>query len=327
MTDYDIWKKAVVHLECATDSEKAIKAKQDDEKMMRKVTNGELSWEEYSNVIRSLGRDERSYGTALYVTQNQNRYLLTARHVLHDALGAKHHLEESKSYMPVRLEESPTHTDQNDEDYIFEIIFRVPSFEEKRASAAKSPTFLMNLGAGVPNQRPYTFSNPAIDLAIISLDQSSIFSEFGDDLDRNGFRPIDTAKVFDGPMHEGEQITSIGYLHAVAVVEKLKKSPAEANWSSELLSLPVLSFGRVSMLTPFLPFFWGDISIYGGNSGGPVVTNDGLIGIVSEQATIPVEKVPGVKVRIPFAKITKAKYVRELLDIQIQKDRIASKKP
>lgn len=81
------------------------------------------------------------------------------------------------------------------------------------------------------------------------------------------------------------------------------------------------------MLTPFLPFFWGDISIYGGNSGGPVVTNDGLIGIVSEQATIPVEKVPGVKVRIPFAKITKAKYVRELLDIQIQKDRIASKKP
>ena len=34
------------------------------------------------------------------------------------------------------------------------------------------------------------------------------------------------------------------------------------------------------MLHNTLPFFWADMSIYPGNSGGPVVANDRLVGIV-----------------------------------------------
>ncbi len=38
-----------------------------------------------------------------------------------------------------------------------------------------------------------------------------------------------------------------------------------------------------------LPYFWADMSTYPGNSGGPVIANDRLIGIVSHQAQTPIE--------------------------------------
>lgn len=67
--------------------------------------------------------------------------------------------------------------------------------------------------------------------------------------------------------------------------------------------------------------FWADISIYPGNSGGPVIANNRLVGIVSAQAMLPIDDVPHVRTRIPFGRIIKASYVRDLLKEQIQKDR------
>ncbi len=74
------------------------------------------------------------------------------------------------------------------------------------------------------------------------------------------------------------------------------------------------------MMHDQLPFFWVDMSIYPGNSGGPLIEGDYLVGVISAQATLPTEAGPGVGTRIPFGKIIKTKYVRDLLNIQEQKD-------
>ncbi len=77
------------------------------------------------------------------------------------------------------------------------------------------------------------------------------------------------------------------------------------------------------MLHQALPFYWVDMSIYPGNSGGPVIEEDRLVGIVSEQPTIPVENAEQLQVRIPFAKIIKAEHIIGLLAQQEEKDKDA----
>ena len=75
------------------------------------------------------------------------------------------------------------------------------------------------------------------------------------------------------------------------------------------------------MLHNELPFCWVDMSIYPGNSGGPVIEGGKIVGIVSGQPTIPVEESEKLRTRIPFGKIIKAKFIPELLAIQEQKDK------
>jgi S1-C subfamily serine protease len=97
------------------------------------------------------------------------------------------------------------------------------------------------------------------------------------------------------------------------------QSRSEAHWSSSVVSLPVWSFGRVAMLHQDLPFFWADMSIYPGNSGGPVIENGKLCGVVSAQAMIPLEGLSNLATRIPFGKIIKARFIKQLLDAQDEK--------
>ena len=87
-------------------------------------------------------------------------------------------------------------------------------------------------------------------------------------------------------------------------------------WSSDAVSVPVSAFGRVSMLHSALDYFWCDMSIYPGNSGGPVIENDKLVGIVSAQALISTEAPYETPMRIPFGRIMKAKHLKPLMDRQ-----------
>ena len=138
-------------------------------------------------------------------------------------------------------------------------------------------------------------------------------------MQRLGYEPIHLRDIADGPSAEGAEIFAVGYPGATAVRGERSLDPATAHWVSDAYSLPTFAFGRVSMSHEALNFFWGDISIYPGNSGGPVVEGDKLIGIVSGQAYIPTETKKD-KVRIPFGSIIKAKYLRPLLEEQIRKD-------
>ena len=113
---------------------------------------------------------------------------------------------------------------------------------------------------------------------------------------------------------------AVGYPDGVSVLGRLTRTDAAAHWSSSHFSLPVVSYGRIAMLHDALSFFWADVSIYPGNSGGALVEDDRLVGIVSAQAVTPVHGVDGAVVRIPFARVMRAELLRDLLDTQLQKD-------
>ena len=311
-------------MECATDSEHFYdRIKRIDERRAM-LDQGQISHEQFAEEILGRSRDIRFHGTALFLSHCGRRYLLTARHVVWDEQAAKHEFERAAQHStsqpeharPTILELATTRA----QNRIFNIIFRVPSLNEVLAERdSNHREFLMNLGAGSPSSVPYTFSDVDIDLALISLDQRD--SRFADELSVLGYVPIESSEIADGPDTEGTEVFTVGFPSSTALIGQVSQHPASAHWSSSHFSLPVASFGRVSMLHAALPFFWADMSIFPGNSGGPVIANNHLVGIVSAQATLPIDDVPNVRTRIPFGRIIKAGFVRALLDVQEKKDR------
>ena len=314
------WKRAVVHLECATDSEHFYDRIRRIDEQRALLDQGRVTHEQFSTEIMGRSRDIRFHGTALLLSHESRRYLLTARHVVWDERSAKRELEEEAKRalswpenMRGHLLQSAFERAQNN---IFNIIFRVRSADEVIAGK-EDREFLMNLGAG--GHWAYTFSDPSLDLALISLDQRD--ARFADGLIARGYVPISSDSIADGPDEEGQDVFTVGFPSATALLGQISQHPATAHWSSSHFSLPVCSFGHVSMLHDALPFFWADMSIYPGNSGGPVVARERLVGSVSAQATLPVDEAPEVRTRIPFGKIVKASHVRALLATQAEKDR------
>lgn len=316
------WKRAVIHLECATDSEHFYdRIKRIDQKRTL-LDQGQITHEQFSEELLVQGRDVRFHGTALFLSHEGRRYLLTARHVVWDEKSAKRELEEETqrvlSWPEHMRQQSLQSAAERAQNKIFNIIFRVPSLDEVLAKH-HNREFLMNLGAGASFTVPYTFSDPGLDLALISLDQRD--SRFVDELIALGFIPIPSDEIADGPDAEGQEVFTVGFPSSTALIGQVSQHPALENWSSSHYSLPISSFGRVSMLHDALPFFWADMSIYPGNSGGPIVAGGRLVGVVSAQATLPIDDVPHVSTRIPFGRIIKTSFVRALLDMQAQKDR------
>ncbi|UTD54437.1 trypsin-like serine peptidase [Halomonas sp. MS1] len=317
------WKKAVVHLECATDSEHFYDRIKRMDELRQKLESGEISQTEFGQEISGRSRDLRFHGTALFISHNQRRYLLTARHVLFDEHSAKRELEEEIQRTEGWPEHSRDHilssANERALNNIFNIVFRVPSLDEVMSgSDSGHREFLMNLGAGASFTVPYTFSSPDLDLALVSLDQRD--ERFADELIALGYSPIPSELIEDGPSSEGTEVFTVGFPSATALLGQVSQHPASAHWSSSHLSLPVFSWGKVSMLHAQLPFYWCDMSIYPGNSGGPVIENGRLVGVVSAQATLPIDDAPNVRTRIPFGKIIKTCFVKQLLETQEAKD-------
>lgn len=318
------WKKAVIHLECATDSEHfydRIKGMDEQRALLEK---GEITQGEFGDAIASRSRDLSYHGTALFITHADRRYLLTARHMVWDEVAAKREFQEEVERASTWPENMQSHLVQSGveqaKNRIFNIIFRVPSLNELLSRGVDSHReFLMNLGAGASFTVPYIFSTPELDLALISLDQRD--SRFADQLIELGYEPILSEDIADGPSQEGSEVFTVGFPSPTALIGQVSQHSASAHWSSSHYSLPVFTFGRISLLHEALDFYWVDMSIFPGNSGGPVIEDGKLVGVVSAQATLQSDTAPDVRTRIPFGKIIKTKHVRELLNIQEQKDK------
>lgn len=317
------WKRAVVHLECATDSEHFYdRIKRIDEKRVE-LDQGKIPQEQFVEELTGRSRDLRYHGTALFLRHNSRRYLLTARHVVWDEVSAKREHDEEvqralswpENMRPSLLQSAV----ERSQDRIFNIIFRVPSINEVISGGSHTQReFLMNLGAGASFTVPFTFSAPDVDLALISLDQRD--ARFADELQRLGYEPVPSDDIAEGPSAEGSEVFTVGFPSSIAIIGQVSQHPASAHWSSSHFSQPVFSFGKVSMIHEALPFYWVDMSIFPGNSGGPLVEKDSLVGIVSAQATMPIDAIPQIRARIPFGRIIRTKYVRELLSSQEKKD-------
>lgn len=316
----DQWKKAVIHLECAANSKSRDDLDKQFNELNEKLKKGEISHDEYLESDCHRVRDMRFHGTAVFLLHNQRRYLLTARHVLFDKHSSAREFEESTKEFKEKSGVYYEYLCERAVNQIFSIIFRVPSLDEALSGVdVNSQEFLMNLNAGPMDMHPYTFSSPDLDLAIISLDSRD--SSFADSLMNLGYSPISSDLISDAPSSEGVEVFTVGYPSATSLLAQITQTRAIANWSAGYLSLPVFSWGKVSMMSPYLPFYWCDMSIYPGNSGGPVVENGKLVGIVSAQASVPVEGVPQSRARIPFGKIIKAGFIKDLIEEQKSKDK------
>ena len=272
------------------------------------LDQGQITDEQFLEQISAGSRDIRSQGTGIFISHNNRRYLLTARHVVWD------------DHTPNPPGLPKEYAFERSQNQIYGIIFRVPSLDEILSMhPADNPKFLMNLGSGAPDLTPYTFSDPSNDLAIISLDQEMRQdAAFADELESRGYTPIPVEKIAEEPGSEGQEVFTVGFPSATSLIGSVGNKLD--HWASNYHSLPSFSFGRVSMLHDMLPFFWVDMSIYPGNSGGPVITDGNLVGIVSQQASIPINEASNLTTRIPFGKMIKAKFVLELLDAQEKKD-------
>jgi hypothetical protein len=300
------WKRAVVHLEGAADSvsleERLAGLREVSRRLSESKTGEDVALE------TPPSRDLRFRGTAVFLRDGDDAFLLTARHVLTDRDAAVR-----ADVTPDWVKESASAEEAEERlaRWIFPIIFRVPGLDEVlERGLVDDAEFLMNLRAGVSWMTPYTFSTPEIDLAVTSLKREQRFAE---DLGRAGFAPVTLDDVADGPSEEGAEIFSVGYPESVAVLGQRALHPASAHWASRAVSLPVFSFGQIAMAHPSLPCFWADISLYPGNSGGPVIEADKLVGIVSSQASWE-------ETRIPFARAVRGELIRALLDEQRTKD-------
>jgi hypothetical protein len=325
----DMWKRAVIHLECATDSEHFYDRIKRIDLLRKELERGQITHEQYAEQIGSKTRDIRFHGTAFLIEHYTRRYMITARHVLWDEHSSKREYQEEENKLQDLPEQMRVSMLENAKEYelnkIFNIIFRVPSLDEKSQNNFNPVNeCLMNLGAGTSSSVPYTFSKPEYDLAVVSLDQRD--EHFANELVNKGYNFISSNHIAESPSKEGAKVYTIGFPESMSIQGELILHPAETHWSSSDFSLPITSFGRVSMLHKSLPFFWADMSIYPGNSGGPLVEEDNveeLVGIVSGQPTIPVENNLQLRTRIPFARIIKAKYILELISQQEEKDNIA----
>src|SRR5712672_1428196 len=90
------WKRAVIHLECATDSEHFYDRIKRMDEQRALLDQGRITHEQFAEEIVGRSRDIRFHGTALFLSHAGRRYLLTARHVVWDEHSAKRELEEEE---------------------------------------------------------------------------------------------------------------------------------------------------------------------------------------------------------------------------------------
>jgi hypothetical protein len=141
---------------------------------------------------------------------------------------------------------------------------------------------------------------------------------FVEELLHLGYQPLTMEEIASEPSMEGADIFTVGYPNYISQVGKrCEMTERYEKYMSEDISLPCFTFGKVSMLSPHLPYFWGDLRVYPGNSGSPVIEDGKLIGIVSHEAVIENDE---EFIKIPFAKVTKVDILPVMLEEQMKKD-------
>jgi hypothetical protein len=292
--NYEKWKSAIVNLECRKeygdnlDSQKIYKTLQENLRILSQVT-----------------------GTSIFLKYKSKRYLITNRHVLYDADMVAQKKKYGGSY-PV------------DDDYaIYSNILRIPSDGDTADPAL--PDMPLGLMGAVPYSKcNYVYSSPEIDLAIISFDANPLYNIFADLLIRRGYRPISISDIDTSELHYGQDIYCVGFPN-VAFVGRIDWDWRKRPWNSNLIYDPVFTFGKVAAPSIRKHFFLGDLTIAPGNSGGPVVRNNKLVGIISSQPILTVIHKDGAVYadtysRYPYANVIKSANIFPLLREMVKKD-------
>jgi V8-like Glu-specific endopeptidase len=149
---------------------------------------------------------------------------------------------------------------------------------------------LLNLTNGLTRAKPFVLSSDEDDLAIISFQKTNYYKLVIAYMKQNGVAPIPLQSIGDLQGNAvGNEILTVGFpaLHRSIKAE--------------------VSNGKITTINKSAANFKAALTVYPGNSGGPVIQNDKLIGILSYQSGILNNM--GV-VTHPFAKATSATVIK-----------------
>jgi hypothetical protein len=143
------------------------------------------------------------------------------------------------------------------------------------------------------SREEYILSDSA-DVGVICLSKSMNGRLFAETLRGRGYEPIEISNV-DTTAKAGDKIMAIGF-PIESLYGRIALPRAITNWESDRVYVPIVTTGTVHSFDKTLPYFYSDIFIYHGNSGGPIIKGNKLIGIVSQIDTTnnvldPVKKI------------------------------------
>lgn len=211
--------------------------------------------------IEARNNGQIASGSAIFMIYHDRLLLLTARHVVHDW----------------------TSTDPNK---ISDMIVLIENLTERDIkdtydSARNSYTFVGDfhfLFFGRSSESRWAFSSIEKDLAVIDLSVGIPAQSFANTLFKRGYRPI-FVKDIDTlcNIKEGDKIMAVGY-PVESEVDTNKAGPL-LKFTSRFISLPMVTEGTTNGISDNI-FFDANLFVYHGFSGGPIIKNNQLIGIV-----------------------------------------------
>lgn len=264
------WQKCVVNLE----TEGKAFAKFEVEQKLAQYQEQGYSQPQLDSIQKALNAVTASHtGTALYVKDGSKKYLITAKHVLLDSALTRQKLYE-QSHQLLKPGESV-------EAIYSRISIRTPIDYARNNNINNRAVYnYEHLSAKL---QPYILlpDGGDNDLAIISLQEKN-YKLLDAILQQDGYQPIAIDKIFsDEDLSTGEDVYTIGFPENISVVGKVNLPASTQMYQLNQVVSPFTTFGKVSMSSAALNFFYAALPISFGNSGGPVIKDGKLVGIVS----------------------------------------------
>jgi hypothetical protein len=265
----DKWEKAVVNIE----TEGNFYTQHYMDSVLKTAGNDSI---QLDSIRKAFAKATVSYtGTAIYVRDKNRRYLITAKHVLLDET-----LVDEKRY--------ETRTGKNlwvDQDAIYpRISIRTP-YQYYIDSGKQYNNMAVYTNNFVKGPKPYLFvSDPAGDgIGIISL-QAKNYRLLDTTLTRNGYEPLTLEDIIPGRGDKEikylDSVFTIGFPEEISVVVKIPWIYPWAPFQSPDIVEQFTVGGQVAMYLPEFERFYVNITANPGNSGGPIIKDGKLIGII-----------------------------------------------
>jgi len=245
------WMSAIINIEFRRDPNTDILIK-----IVNDFRSGKITQDQMVNLINQGYLDPRingsGTGTAIYMMYKGMHLLVTARHMVFD--------EQTKK--------------------AFDKILIIQDSSEKVHREGEAVIMNLNMrGHTMPTS--YLFSSKEDDLAVIVLEETVRSKYFIDVLEKRNYKPISIEDIDkECKLKKGQEIMSFGYPNEISTRTTKTLSISEAYWESPYKSIPAYSIGKVADFIDKANYFYGDIFVTHGNSGGPIVSKNKLVGIV-----------------------------------------------
>ena len=247
-------------------------------------------------------------GTALYLADGPNRYLVTAKHVVHDKNFTLRHRYFTREDLTTRGMEFF-------EKFNAEVTIETPLslFKKGKYNDFKIPQLDQD-----SISRPFKFSDDKLDIAILSLQSVQTFP-IRRLLEDDGYYPVDISRIDTISENDiGDEVAAIGYPSYSSILNfKINNQ-----LSDNKVVLPLTTFGKVALTDTSLNYFVADVTINPGNSGGPIIKNGKIIGLVSQQMLVNLytdegnyqPQISKIYSRSALAYIIKSKFITQYID-------------